>query len=72
MDDKLKLALQRAVGVLRVERTNQVANRAKYEPNGNLYMLIEQESPAAIHKVLLIGEAIDELDQAIAYLERDL
>lgn len=71
MGDMTK-AIERAVAVLRNQKEVAIVGRRKFEPGGNLYILILQQSPAAEARVALIDQEITELDQAIAFLEKEL
>lgn len=70
MDDNLKASIARALLVLREALENARIGRKKFEPGGNLYMLIEKGSTAAVDKLAQIDQEILELEGAVAYLER--
>ena len=65
-------SIEHAVMVLMGEKAGLVEGRKKFEPGGNLYSLIEKESPAAIERVARIDLEIEQLAKAIAYLEQEL
>ncbi len=64
-------AIYHAIVVLKRELENARVSRLKFEEGGNLYALIEKESPAALDRLRLIDHEISELEEAIAYLERE-